>query len=148
VSSFQFKAVQLLQLSEADNPTIKIEDGTLTIAANRDGDQILITSPVPSTSVLSQKAKAVQAAPVVTKPVRRKSRYWSRNPRYGENHAKAKLKEQDIREMRALSLDEDYRKGFDSMHALYLDLAKAYNVHYTTVYKIVHGQSWKHVKNA
>jgi len=148
VSTFQFKAVQILQLGESDNPTIKIEDGTLTISADRDGDQIMITAPVPSASVLSQKAKAVPAAPVVTKSVRRKPKYWSRNPRYGENHAKAKLKEQDIREMRALSLDEEYRKGFESMHALYLDLAKVYNVHYTTVYKIVHGQSWKHVKNA
>jgi hypothetical protein len=148
VSTFQFKAVQLLQLAAADNPTIKIEDGTLTISANRDGDQILITTPVPSTSVLSPKPKEAPIAPVVTKSVRRKPKYWSRNPRYGENHAKAKLKEQDIREMRALFCDDEYRKGFGSEYAIYVDIAKAYNVHYTTVYKIVHGQSWKHVKNA
>jgi predicted transcriptional regulator len=148
VSTFQFKAVQLLQLAAADNPTIKIEDGTLTISADRDGDQILITAPVPSTAVLSQKTKAAPAAPVVTKSVRRKPRYWNRNPRFGEDHCRAKLRDQDIREMRALFSDEEYRKGFGSMYALYVDIAKAYNVHYTTVYKIVHGQTWKHVKNA
>jgi len=148
VSTFQFKAVQLLQLGKADNPTIKIEDGTLTISANRDGDQILITTPMPSTSVLPQQTKELVPAPVVTKSVRRKPKYWSRNPRFGESHAKAKLKEQDIREMRTLFCDDEYRKGFGSEYALYVDLAKAYNVHYTTVYKVVHNQSWKHVKNA
>jgi predicted transcriptional regulator len=28
-----------------------------------------------------------------------------------------------------------------------MDFAKIYNIHYTTAYKIVHGQSWKHLNN-
>lgn len=144
MTTFQFKAVQLLQLREADNPTVRIEDGTLTISADRDGDQILITTPVTDTLELPKQV----AAPVAARKVQRKQRYWNRNSPRGEDHAKAKLKEQDIREMRAMFRDEQYRKGFGSMYALYIDIAKAYNVHYTTVYKIVHGQSWRHVADA
>jgi len=148
VSTFQFKAVQLLQLSESDNPVISIEDGTLTITANREGDKIYITTPVPSTFELAKQASPPTPVKRVVKATRRKSRYWERNAPRGEDHSKAKLKEQDIREMRALFHDEKYRKSFGSMYAMYVDIAKAYDVHYTTVYKIVHGQSWRHVKDA
>ena len=148
MSTFQFKAVQLLQLGEADNPTIQLEDGTLTISADRDGDKILITTPVPSTFELAKQASPPTPVKRVIKATRRKTRYWDRNAPRGEDHAKAKLKEQDIREMRALFHDEQYRKSFGSMYSMYVDIAKAYNVHYTTVYKIVHGQSWRHVKDA
>lgn len=144
MTTFQFKAVQLLQLREADNPTVQIEDGTLTISADRDGDQILITTPVSSTFKLPKQV----ATPVAIRKVQSKRRYWSRNSPRGEDHAKAKLKEQDIREMRAMFRDTQYRNSFSNMHALYLDIAKAYNVHYTTVYKIVKGQSWRHVADA
>lgn len=148
MSTFQFKAVQLLQLGESDNPTIQLEDGTLTISANRDGDQILITTPVPSTFELTKQISQPMPEKRVVKTSRRKNRYWDRNAPRGEDHVKSKLKEQDIREMRALFRDEKYRKGFGSLYAMYIDIAKAYDVHYTTVYKIVHGQSWRHVKDA
>jgi hypothetical protein len=148
VTTFQFKAVQLLQLGEADNPTIRLEDGTLTITADRDGDQILITTPVPSTSSLSsqlQKPKAVQIAPKI---VRKKPRYRNTNVPKGEAHSKAKLTEQDVREMRSLFGDSEYRKGFGSIYGICEEIGKVYGVHVTTVYKIVHGQSWRHVKDA
>lgn len=148
MTTFQFKAVQLLQLGEADNPSVRLEDGTLTISANRDGDQILITTPVPRTFELAKQTSPPTPVKRVIKATRRKSRYWDRNAPRGEDHSKAKLKEQDIREMRALFHDEKYRKSFGSMNAMYVDIAKAYDVHYTTVRKIVHGQSWRHVKDA
>jgi len=65
----------------------------------------------------------------------------------GEAHAKAKLTEQDVREMRELFNDKGYRSTFKSSYEMYLDLAKTYKVHYTTAYKIINGQSWKHVAN-
>jgi hypothetical protein len=148
VSTFQFKAVQLLQLSETDNPVISIKDGTLTITANREGDKIYITSPVSNEVYFPQTQVTTPTPRVVTKSVRRKPRYLGVNVRRGEDHAKAKLKDQDIREMRALFRDEKYRKTFGSVYGVCQDLATAYGVHVTTVYKIVHGQTWRHIKDA
>lgn len=148
MTTFQFKAVQLLQLGEADNPTIQFEDGTLTISANRDGDQILITTPVPSTTELNKLVQLQKPDRLVVKTPRRKPRSYKRNAPRGEDHAKSKLKEEDIREMRVMFRDDQYRKGFGSLYAMYVDIANTYNVHYTTVYKILNGQSWRHVKDA
>lgn len=148
MSTFQFKAVQLLQLSATDNPVISIEDGTLTITAHREGDKIYITTPVPSTSPLSSQLQKPKAAQIAPKIVRKKPRYRHSNAPKGEAHSKAKLTEQDVREMRSLFGDSEYRKGFGSIYAICEEIAKAYGVHVTTVYKIVHGQSWRHVKDA
>ena len=51
-------------------------------------------------------------------------------------------------EMREIFNDKSYRKYFGSDHQILEEFAKIYNIHYTTAYKIVRGQSWKHLNNA
>ena len=152
MSSFTFHEVQLLNITKDDRPQIQIQDGVMTLMATRGGDQIMITAPVQDATEISKIAAASQIKAAI-KPANKRRvfkprRNFGGRQRYGENHPKAKLTEQDIREMRALASDEAYKLEFESPHHMYMDLGNIYKVHYTTVYKIVHGQSWKHVVNA
>jgi hypothetical protein len=152
MNSFQFQAVQVLNLSAEDHPTCRIEGHQLTLTATRNGEQIIITAPISNSSEvvkLTQQPKAVKM-PTPARPQLRKSthrRTVNRDYPRGEQHPKAKLTEQDIKEMRELFADPDYINTFRSTYEAYIDLAKTYKIHYTTVYKIVNGQSWKHVAN-
>ena len=152
VNSFQFQAVQVLNLTAEDHPLCKIEGRQLTVTANRGVDQIVINIALPHSSELLRLPQQTQpmqiqspARPRVHKrPARRAmNRTYSR----GEDHCRAKLTEQDVREMRELFADQDYRGTFKSAYEVYLDLAKTYKIHYTTAYKIINGYSWKHVTN-
>ncbi len=78
--------------------------------------------------------------------IKHKSRLVNWTPK-GEDHPKAKLSETDVLEMRELFNDKSYRKDFGSDHQILMDFSKIYNIHYSTAYKIVHGQSWKHLNN-
>jgi hypothetical protein len=152
MNSFQFQAVQVLSLSAEDHPTFRIEGHQLTITATRNGEQIIITAPIANSSEvlkLTQQPKAVKM-PAPARPQLRKSTHRhavNRDYLRGEQHPKAKLTEKDIKGMRELFADPDYMNTFRSTYEAYLDLAKTYKIHYTTVYKIVNGQSWKHVAN-
>jgi hypothetical protein len=152
MNSFQFQAGQVLNLSAEDHPTCRIEGHQLTLTATRNGEQIIITAPISNSSEvvkLTQQPKAVKM-PTPARPQLRKSthrRTVNRDYPRGEQHPKAKLTEQDIKEMRELFADPDYINTFRSTYEAYIDLAKTYKIHYTTVYKIVNGQSWKHVAN-
>ena len=152
MNSFQFQAVQVLNLSAEDNPTCRIEGHQLTLSAIRNGEQIIITAPIANSSEvlkLTQQPTVVKM-PAPARPQFRKSprrRTVTRDYPRGEQHPKAKLTEQDIKDMRELFSDPDYIKTFRSTYEAYIDLAKTYKIHYTTVYKIVNGQSWKHVAN-
>ena len=152
MNSFQFQAVQHLSLTPEDQPTCKIENHLLTVTASRHGDQIVITVPL---SQANQDLRLPNAAPQVyiqtpAKPrlkTKQRRRTVNRSYSRGENHCRAKLTEQDVREMRELFADQDYRQTFNSSYEVYLDLAKTYKIHYTTAYKIINGQSWKHITN-
>ena len=152
MNSFQFQAVQLLNLTPEDQPSCKIENHQLTVSATRNGDQIVITVPL---SQANQELRLPSTTPQVHIKAPAKPQLRSKKPRRainrtyscGENHFKAKLTEQDVREMRELFADQDYRQTFNSSYEVYLDLAKTYKIHYTTAYKIINGQSWKHVAN-
>lgn len=142
VNSFQFQAVQVLNLTAEDHPLCKIEGRQMTITATRNSDQIVITVPLPNSSELLSLPNETRAVP-------QKKLHRPANRTYvrGEAHCRAKLTEQDVREMRELFNDKDYRRTFRSTYEMYLDLAKTYKIHYTTAYKIITGQSWKHVAN-
>ena len=152
MNSFQFEAVQVLNLTTEDHPLCKIEGRQMTITATRGTDQIVINVALPHSSELLKLPQEKQPVRIQT-PVRpqlqkRKARRTvNRTYPCGEAHAKAKLTEQDVREMRELFSDKGYRSTFKSTYEVYLDLAKTYKIHYTTAYKIINGQSWKHVAN-
>jgi hypothetical protein len=152
MNSFQFQAMQVLNLSAEDHPTCRIEGHQLTLTATRNGEQIIITAPITNSSEvmkLTQQQPAMKmpypARPQLRKSTRRHT--VTRDYPRGEQHPKAKLTEQDIKDMREIFADPGYIKSFRSTYEAYIDLAKTYKIHYTTVYKIVNGQSWKHVAN-
>lgn len=140
MNRIEFSSIQLLSLTESDNPTITLDQGMWTLVANRNGEQIMITAPdvrnqLPKTQPVSYQRR-----------VKKNRRKVDLIPR-GEDHPKAKLTEEDVREIRNLFVDPDYRREFDNDHQVLIDLAKVYRIHYTTVYKIVNNQSWKHIIN-
>lgn len=149
MNSFQFQAVQVLNLTTEDHPLCKIEGRQLTITANRGADQIVINVALPHSSELLNLPQEKQATWIQSAQhqIAKSSHPAKRTYVRGEAHSKAKLTEQDVREMRELFNDKGYRSTFKSSYEMYLDLAKTYKVHYTTAYKIINGQSWKHVAN-
>jgi hypothetical protein len=141
MNRIEFRPIQLLSFTEADQPNITLEQGVWTLVANRNGEQIMITAPDNRKSLY--KAQPVSHARQVKKKKTRKTDLISR----GENHPKAKLTESDVRELRNLFNDPDYRREFDSDHQVLMDLSKVYGIHHTTVYKIVNNMSWRHLAN-
>ena len=144
MSPFVFQAVQTLNIEATDNPNIDVQDGKLILTATRNGDQIRITAP------LNSVIPTVQATTVKTRQSPQRRRYTRshvvRNMPRGEESRLAKLKEADVREMRALAKDASYRNSYTSEHAMMQDLAKTYKVHLTTVYSVIRGATWKHVE--
>lgn len=152
MNSFQFEAVQVLNLTTEDHPLCKIEGRQMTITATRGTDQIVINVALPSSSELlnlPQEKQPVRIQAPLRPQLRKAKPRRAMNRTYvrGEAHCRAKLTEQDVREMRELFADKDYRSTFNSSYEVYLDLAKTYKIHYTTAYKIINGQTWKHVAN-
>jgi hypothetical protein len=140
VNHITFQSVQTLHFTAADEPSVTLHQGTWTLVANRNGEQIMITAPDTRRQMaLSQPAPAKRR-------IKHKSQRVNWTPK-GEDHPKAKLSETDVLEMRELFNDKSYRKDFGSDHQILMDFAKIYNIHYSTAYKIVHGQSWKHLNN-
>jgi hypothetical protein len=143
MSPFVFQAVQTLNIEATDNPNIDVQDGKLILTAIRNGDRIRITAP------LNSVIPTVQATTVRT--ARRQRKYGAtaqeirKMPR-GEESRLSKLKEADVREMRALAKDSSYRNSYSSEYAMMRDLAATYKVHLTTVYSVIRGATWKHVE--
>jgi hypothetical protein len=144
MSPFNFQAIQTLDIVKEDNPHIDVRDGQLILTAERGDARIMITAPL--NSVLPKVASTNVRRPARRSKGALKTRSLAANdPRVGEGNVLAKLTESDVREIRALAADKDYQKEFKSPSAMYMAIGKAYKVHFTTVYNIVHRQSWKHV---
>jgi hypothetical protein len=144
MSTFTFHAVQTLQIGQEDNPRIDVRGEQLILTATRGNDQIMITAPL--SSVMPQVAHTTVMTPKRRqKQVRRTKPAGSDNRRRGENSPISKLKDSDIREIRAMAVDPTYIRGFSSTYAMIKDLADTYKVHVTTIYKIVRNEAWKHV---
>ena len=144
MSPFVFQAVQTLNIEANDNPNIDVQDGKLILTATRNGDQIRITAPLNSV-IPTVQATTVKAP---RRPQRRRytRSHVVRNMPRGEESRLAKLKEADVREMRALAKDTSYRNSYPSEHAMMQDLADTYKIHLTTVYSVIRGSTWKHVE--
>ena len=157
MSPFNFQAIQTLDIETEDNPKIDVQNNRLILTATRDGDQIRITAPIKSFIASSEQAFQQVGQPLQqTNSQKRKARSRRRKTHYttvnrssgfksGEESPNSKLKETDVREIRTLANDHSYRNTFSSEHAFFKELAKAYNVHFTTIYQIVRGATWKHV---
>lgn len=141
----EFRAIQLLAFTEEDKPAIVRGQGVWTLLAQRNGERIMITAPDLETTDSAAHLSNLQPGPV-TRTIRRQSRPYAKVPK-GELHPKSKLSEKDVVEMRSIFKEGMQSNEYGSEHKLLLAIAEAFKVHYTTVYKIVRGQSWKHVKN-
>jgi hypothetical protein len=149
MSPFVFQAVQTLDIGASDNPNIDVQGGKLILTATRNGDQIRITAPLNSVIPTVEATPIATTSDIATHPQRRRRRrsYNAAHhvPR-GEKSPLAKLKESDVREMRALAKDPSYRNSYSSEHAMMRDLANTYKVHLTTTYSVIRGTTWKHVE--
>lgn len=141
----EFRAIQLLAFTEEDRPAIIRSQGVWTLLAQRNGERIMITAPDLEAVDPATHLSNLRPRPV-TRTVRRKSRPYAKVAK-GEMHPKAKLREEDVIEMRSIFKDGMKNNEYESEHKLIVAIADAFKVHYTTVYKIIRGQSWKHVKN-
>lgn len=140
MSPFNFQPVQLLELSDADAPSIDVQDGQIILTAQRGEEKIRITAPLRQ--VLPQVAATAVKMPSRLKGVQ----LPGGDKRVGEMNGMAKLNEQAVREIRLMISDPKFMKSFRSRQALYLEIAKAYNVHPGTVKNVIDNVSWKHVK--
>jgi hypothetical protein len=142
MSPFNFHAIQTLEIGPDDQPKIDVQNGRLVLTASRGADQIMITAPL--NSVIPTAASTTVKIP---HSVKRRASFASRtNIPFGENHKRSKLKEADIRQIRSLAADPSYMASFSSKHSALKGMANMFNVHFTTVMKIIEGKSWKHVQ--
>lgn len=148
MSPFVFRAIQHLNIEAADNPDIDVQDGRLILTATRGGDQIMITAPLnsvlPSAVATTVKGKPVQARRVPRHLAHRSA--LNKNVRRGESSPRSKLTEAQVREIKTLLADPNHCKSYDSTHAMLMEIGRAYSVHYTTIYHIMAGKTWNHVK--
>jgi hypothetical protein len=141
MSSFNFHAIQTLELDTSDNPNIDVQNGRLILTASRGKDQIMITAPLNSVV-----PTAVHTTVKPPKSIRkRKAIAFSEKHRRGENHSLAKLTEAQVREMRALAADNSYMSSFTSKYAALKELADMFKIHITTVSNILGGKTWRHI---
>jgi hypothetical protein len=141
MSPFNFHAIQTLELDTSDNPNIDVQNGRLILTASRGADQIMITAPLNSVV-----PAAVQTTVKMPRHARRRNHSRSHtNHIKGEDHSLAKLTETNVRKMRTLAADDSYMSSFPSKNAAIKELAAVFNVHTTTVSKILDGKTWKHI---
>lgn len=138
---FNFQPVQLLELSEADAPSIDVQDGKMILTAKRGDEQIRITAPLHH---VMPQVKATEVK--MPRPNRRGVPLAGGDKRVGELNGMAKLNEEHVREIRLMISDPKFMKSFPSKLALRIELAKAYNVHPATIKNVIDNISWKHVK--
>lgn len=136
MAPFIFESIKSLALSRDDNPAIDVRDHEIIITAERGGERIVITAPLPSSVVSKTTVKS---------PRRHYARRNSNNAPKGEMHRKAKLTEQNVRDMRAMAADPSIMREYPNRHQFFCEIGKIYGVHFTTVSKIVNRRSWTHV---
>ena len=141
MSPFNFQPVQLLELSDADTPSIDVQDGQIVLTAQRGDERIRITAPLRQ--VLPQVAATTVKMP---RPHRQGISIAGGDKRVGELNGMAKLTEESVREIRLMISDSKFIKSFKTRHALCAEIARAYNVHPATVKNVIDNVSWKHVK--
>lgn len=149
MTSFNFQAVQLLEINEGDAPVIDVQENRLVLSAKRGNEHIRITAPLEALLPAAQAVK-IKAGnkPTRTAVVSRKPQYASKKGdlRVGANNAMAKLTDEKVKEIRQLVADRDFVKSYSSFHAMVSAIAETYGVHPATIQNVVKGISWRHVK--
>lgn len=146
MTSFNFQAVQLLEINEGDAPIIDVQENRLVLTAKRGSEQIRITAPLDALLPAAQAVKI--KAGTRTRTVSRQPQYakGANDLRVGSNNFMAKLTDEKVREIRQLVADKSFVKSYKSFHAMVLAIAERYNVHHATIQNVVKGISWRHVK--
>ena len=140
MTSFNFRFVQELEICESDNPKIDVQDGRLILTAERNKEKIVISAPL--CGVMTKIA-----ATVVTVPKRNiKGLPTGINLHVGSDNGMAKLNEIAVKEIRMLVADEDFKKEYKSLTAMYAEVGKIFNVSGWAIKNVVENISWKHVK--
>lgn len=149
MSPFEFHPIQTLDIGEKDSPCIDIQAEHLILTATRGNDRIRITAPLsgmlPNRASTPAPTEKVKKAPAAKRPNKYRAQVQTWGFKAGEQSPNSKLKENEVREIKVLAQDPSYLNTFSSEYAAFKDLAKVYRVHYTTIYQIVRGATWKHV---
>ena len=135
MTSFNFQAIQSLELSSDDKPHLDVKDGHIVLTAQRGQERIIITAPL--SGVLPKVAKTTVKTP-------KSQMAPSRN--VGTDNSVAKLNEHMVREIRAMAADKSLASTFTGKMKFYEEIGKIYNVHRYTVKNVVERFSWKHIK--
>lgn len=152
VAHFEFKSIQLLDFSTEDNPKVFFEGDKLVISAERGGEVLMVSTPMPGeqriakvqTQVKKPKRKMLASSgkryPLPTQQV-----LPATDSRVGENSKLAKLNEEKVKEIKQFLNDPKTLDEFSSWTNAYIQLGRMYNVHFTTISNIAKNRTWKHV---
>ena len=141
MSTFNFESIKLLELAESDQPSIDVHDGQLVLTAQRQGEKIRITAPLQQVLPIPKQTNVS-----MPRPSRKGISIPGGEKRQGELNKMAKLTNEAVREIRLMVSDDNFVSSFESRHAMYVELAKAYNVNHGTISNVVENKSWKHIK--
>jgi hypothetical protein len=139
MTSFNFRSVQELEITANDNPQIDVQDGRLVLTAERNKEKIVITAPFHG-------VVPIAAATVVKAPKRGKGLPTGINLHVGSDNGMAKLNEIAVKEIRMLVADEDFKKEYKSLTAMYAAVGEIFNVSGWAIKNVAENISWKHVK--
>jgi ribosomal protein L11 len=146
MTSFNFQAVQLLEINEGDAPVIDIHENRLVLSAKRGNEHIRITAPLDALlpSARAVKVKAGSKPTTIT----RQPQYakGAADGRVGVNNYMAKLTDEKVREIRQLVADKSFVESYRSFQSMVLAIAESYGVHPATIHNVIKGISWRHVK--
>ena len=148
MSHFDFQSYRLLEFSNEDCPTVFFNDDRLCITAERDDEIIMITAPMPQEKAKAPVTRSQVKAPN-RKPIKAAAKTSSTLPvtdsRVGENSKLSKLTAAQVTDIKQMLADPQTLKEFKTRTNSYVELAKVYGVHWTTVANIDKRRTWKHV---
>lgn len=149
---FEFKSYQFLDFSENDNPKVFFEGDKLVISAEREGEVIMVSTPMPGkplAPVTSSKVTQPKRKSLSSRSARRQVIPQPRLPitdsRVGENSKLAKLTVEQVKEIKQFLNDPKTLEEFGSWTNAYIQIGKMYGVHFTTIANIAKYRTWKHV---
>lgn len=138
MTSFNFRSIQSLELSDNDNPVLTFEKNSFLLTATRGEEQIQISAPIDLLKVVNHTITGA-------KPRKFIGHMPGGDKRQGEANGQAKLTEAAVREIRMIASDAQLRNKYPNNNSFYKEIAKAYGVNMYTVINVVKRISWKHI---
>lgn len=146
MTSFNFQAVQLLEINEGDAPIIDVQENQLILSAKRGNEHIRITAPLEALLPAAQSVKIKAGNKPARTMIRSSYARGTEDGRVGANNAMAKLNDEKVKEIRELISDKDFVKSYKTFNAMVKAIAETYGVHHATIKNVVKGISWRHIK--